>query len=197
MNSVKTSPLVLFCFLNALLLLSVLNSLFTFPRVYPMIMNNAETGSFICDALSEPHPQRCVCLSVCKCVCTKHLWKGANVNQRTQLVVVQLWRCFIPEMACCCRGECRESAGPPRSTLVLPWDQLPFISPSPQGAQQQTTDGGSREKNIEEGTFWPGGDDSKVYAFPARGQLVLFILVCVLENWVSTLPFFPLSFQRL
>lgn len=58
------------------------------------------------------------------------------------------------------RGWVLQERGPPRSTLVLLWDQLSFISLSPQGAQQQTTSGGRGEGSIgeeEERSFGQGG----------------------------------------
>lgn len=77
-------------------------------------------------------------------------------------------------------NERQESAGPPHSSAVLPRDQLSFISSHPRGAQQQTSDGERGERSTEQeekgscGLRW---DDSKAWAFPARGQPVLFILV--------------------
>ncbi len=67
MNSMKTSPLLLFCFLNSLFLLSMLNSLFTFPRVYHTLWTwLLQRREVLSVALTRDHILQgvCVCASV-------------------------------------------------------------------------------------------------------------------------------------
>ena len=86
--------------------------------------------------------------------------------------------------------------------LVLPWDRLPFISPSPQGSQQQTTDGGRGERNIEEekkGSFGRGGGGASAELVHSQLQVNPVCLSklgwCVREQSVN-ITLFPPALSR-
>ena len=163
--------LVLFCFLNTLLLLSMLNSLFTLPQVYHTLWTRLLRRLQV--FISNAHPGL-----------MNRGWVWTRRPRSPQPTLEMLH----PSEGAPLRGW--EHGASLVQLPVLPWDRLPFISLSPQGSQQQTTDGGRGERNIEEakkGSFGCGGGEGAC-AFPATGQpqSVYPSLAGVFESRVST-----------
>lgn len=122
-----------------------------------------------------------------------HLWTEGECEPDDPDPHIPLWRCFIPVMARRCGDE---STGASLVQLpVLPWDRLPFISPSPQGSQQQTTDRGRGERNIEEekkGSFGRGGGELVHSQLQVNPVCLSKFGWCFREPRVNITLFFPL-----
>lgn len=188
----KTSPLLLFCFLNALFLLSMLNSLFTFPWVYhtlwTWLLQRQEVLSVM---LTRDHILQATCLCVRSALMNRgSTWTGGPGSCRLTLEMIH------PRDGAPLRGwVLRERRASPLNAGA-PLRPAPFHLPVSSGCpttNHRWRKRGEKHRRRKRGKFWPGGDDSKACAFPARGQPVLFILVWLVcsRTGCQHNPFFP------